>query len=55
MAVMNKTELIPIRVEPKLKKELVRLAEKDRRNLSDFIRVELEKLVERSKETPKLF
>lgn len=50
-----KTETIPVRVEPKLKKELLKLAEQDRRNLSDFIRVELEKLVERKKNSPNPF
>lgn len=49
-----KTEIIPVRVEPKLKKELMKLAEIDRRNLSDYIRVELEKLVERKKNHPNL-
>jgi hypothetical protein len=51
----TKSETIPVRVDLKLKNELIRLAELDRRNLSDFIRVELEKLVERKKETPNLF
>ena len=50
-----KTETIPVRVEPKLKKDLMRLAELDNRTLSDFIRLELMKMVEMKKNTPKLF
>jgi uncharacterized protein (DUF1778 family) len=40
----NKTMNINIRVSEEVKKELTRLAEIDRRTLSDFIRLQLEKL-----------
>jgi uncharacterized protein (DUF1778 family) len=40
----NKTVNINIRVSEEVKKELTRLAEIDRRTLSDFIRLQLEKL-----------
>ena len=42
---MTKTETIILRVEPKLKKELQKLAEMDRRTLGDFIRLKLESLI----------
>lgn len=42
---MTKTETIILRVEPKLKKELQKLAEMDRRTLADFIRLKLESLI----------
>ena len=41
-----KTEMIPIRVDENLKKKLKELAEKDRRSLSDFIRLQLEKIAQ---------
>lgn len=50
-----KTETIPVRVESKLKKELLKLAEQDHRNLSDYIRVELTKLIDKKKQQLKLF
>lgn len=42
----NKTQIVPIRLTPELKTELQKMAELDNRNLSDFIRVQLKKLVE---------
>ena len=44
-----KEGVITIRMKEELKKELQKLSEKDRRNLSDFVRLHLEKLVESSK------
>jgi predicted transcriptional regulator len=44
-----KENVVTIRMEEELKKELQKLADKDQRNLSDFIRLHLEKLVETSK------
>jgi predicted transcriptional regulator len=44
-----KEEIVTIRMEEDLKKELQKLADKDHRNLSDFIRLQLERLVETSK------
>lgn len=43
----NKSEAIPLRVTPELKRKLITLAEKDHRKLSDYIRLQLEMLVER--------
>ncbi len=40
-----KTEMIPIRVDEDLKKRLKALADKDNRTLSDYIRLQLEKLI----------
>lgn len=40
----NKTVNINLRVSEETKKELTRLAEIDRRTLSDYIRLQLEKL-----------
>ena len=42
-----KTEMIPIRVDSDLKKKLKDMADKDRRTLSDFIRLQLEKLTDK--------
>jgi uncharacterized protein (DUF1778 family) len=42
----NKTVNINLRVSEATKKELVKLAEVDRRSLSDFIRLQMEKLVD---------
>jgi len=41
----NKSVTVNIRIEEAIKEQLQRLAEKDRRTLSDFIRLQLEKLV----------
>lgn len=41
----NKTVNINLRVSEDVKKELSKLADIDRRTLSDFIRLQLEKLV----------
>lgn len=41
-----KKEIIGIRVAPSFKKKLEKIAEYNKRTLSDFIRIELEKLVE---------
>ena len=40
---------VNIRLEQKTKDELQKLADKDKRTLSDFIRIKLEELVETSK------
>jgi len=40
-----KTELLQIRVEPKLKKDLNEIAKEERRGLSDFIRLKLTDIV----------
>lgn len=40
----NKTEAIIIRVQPDLKNKLQQLADADRRKLSDFVRLQLEKI-----------
>ena len=45
----NKTVNINLRVSEATKKELVKLAELDRRSLSDYIRLQLEKLAETGK------
>jgi hypothetical protein len=45
----NKTEMITIRIDKGTKAKLQILADNDRRALSDYIRVQLEKLVEASK------
>jgi uncharacterized protein (DUF1778 family) len=42
----NKTETILVRVEPELKEVLQKMADKDNRKLSDFVRVQMLKLVE---------
>jgi hypothetical protein len=46
---ISKTEAIVLRVEAELKNELQKLAELDSRKLSDYIRVQLKKLVEATK------
>ena len=46
---INKTEAIILRVESDLKAALQKLAEQDSRKLSDYIRVQLKKLVEGAK------
>jgi len=45
-----KDEKIVIRVEPQLKKDLQQMADQDFRTLSDFIRLQLKKLVESFKQ-----
>lgn len=45
----NKTVNINLRVTEDLKKELVKLADNDRRSLSDFLRMQIENLVEKAK------
>jgi len=45
----NKTVNINLRVSEKTKADLVKLAELDRRNLSDYIRLQLERLAETGK------
>jgi predicted DNA-binding protein len=49
MAPSNKSEIIPVRVAPELKQELLELADRDSRSLSDYIRLQLVKVVESSK------
>lgn len=46
---MIKSEVIIIRVEPKLKQKLQALANEDRRSLSNYIHLQLEKLTEKKK------
>jgi len=41
-----KDKIIILRVEPELKKDLQKMADTDSRTLSDFIRLQLKKLVE---------
>ena len=45
----NKSETILVRVEPELKEVLQKMAETDNRKLSDYVRVQLIKVVETSK------
>lgn len=45
----NKTETIITRVSPELKEELQKMADNDSRKLSDYVRLQLMKLVETSK------
>ncbi len=49
METYNKSEAIVIRVDANLKTTLQGMAEMDNRKLSDYIRVQLIKLVESSK------
>jgi len=49
MAQVNKNEAIVIRVDQSLKNSLQKMADMDNRKLSDYIRVQLMKLVESSK------
>lgn len=41
-----KTETIPIRVDKTTRKKLEQLAQKEKRTLSDFVRIQLEKVIE---------
>jgi mRNA-degrading endonuclease RelE of RelBE toxin-antitoxin system len=45
----NKTVNINLRVSESTKKELLKLADSDRRTLSDYIRLQLEKLATTNK------
>ena len=45
----NKTETIITRVSPDLKTALIKMADMDSRKLSDYVRVQLMKLVESTK------
>ena len=45
----NKTEMVTIRIDKGTKEKLQVMASNDRRSLSDYIRVQLEKLVESQK------
>ena len=45
----NKTEMINIRIDKSTKQKLQVLADNDRRSLSDYVRIQLEKLVETTK------
>lgn len=45
----NKTEIIPVRMTADLKKDLLKLADKESRPLGNFIRMQLVKVVEQSK------
>lgn len=42
----NKSETILVRVEPELKEVLQKMADKDNRKLSDFVRVQMLKIAE---------
>jgi hypothetical protein len=44
-----KSEVIQVRVDEKLFKEIKKLADLDHRTVSDYVRVELIKIVENSK------
>jgi hypothetical protein len=44
-----KTEVIHIRVDKELRDKLQNMADSDKRTLGDFIRVQLERLLESSK------
>jgi len=44
-----KDEVIQVRVEPPLKKELQKMADADSRTLADYVRLQLIKLVEENK------
>jgi mRNA-degrading endonuclease RelE of RelBE toxin-antitoxin system len=46
---MNKEQVIQIRVEPTLRKDLQRMADADSRKLADFVRLQLIKIVEENK------
>jgi predicted transcriptional regulator len=46
MKLDNKTEMLTIRIDKETKGKLQLMADKDRRSLSDYIRLQLEKLVE---------
>ena len=48
MAKDNKSEIIMIRVDPDLKSDLQKMADADMRKLSDFIRIQLQKLIKKS-------
>jgi uncharacterized protein (DUF1778 family) len=50
MDMQNKTVNINLRVTEEIKKELERMAASDRRTLSDFIRLQLEKVIENLKQ-----
>lgn len=51
MAQINKDEAIVIRVDSSLKESLQKMADQDHRKLSDYIRVQLFKLVENTIKT----
>lgn len=46
---MKKDATIVIRVEPKLKEQLQKMADADKRTLADFVRIKLESLAESKK------
>lgn len=46
---MNKTVPFSMRLDPKLKEELQKLADADRRTLTNFLEVKLWEIVEQSK------
>ena len=46
---MKKETVIIIRIDNEMKKEIKKLAEKDSRTLSDYIRLQLKKLTEKVK------
>jgi hypothetical protein len=48
----NKTEAIVLRVDQKLKLALQKLADADNRQLSDYVRLQLRKLVEETNKAP---
>lgn len=48
MAKDQKTEAIVVRVSPQLKANLQKMADSDRRKLSDYIRIQLENMTVKS-------
>lgn len=49
MKVDNKTEMVTIRIDKGTKEKLQLMANADKRSLSDYIRIQLEKVVENNK------
>ena len=45
----NKSIIVGVRMDQEMKGELIRLAETDSRSLSDFIRLQLTKLIQGTK------
>jgi antitoxin component of RelBE/YafQ-DinJ toxin-antitoxin module len=46
---MKNDEMLRLRLDADLKASLQKLADKDHRNLSDYIRLELQKIVDKNK------
>lgn len=45
----NKTEAIVVRIDPELKSKLQKLADNDQRKLSDYVRIQLQKIAKSTK------